>query len=386
MRDDMMKIVCCPDSFKESMRAEEAGRAMERGFRKVLGDGCEVEVCPLADGGEGTVDAMVLACDGEVRVSKVCGPRGEEVDAKWGMIVREGKKIAVIEMAEAAGLGLVAIEKRDASKMTTYGVGELLLAAASEGAEEVVMGIGGSASHDGGCGMARAIGIRFSDCEGREIEGRMSGEKLKGIGRIDVSGVDEGVAKMKVRVACDVVNPLTGEDGAARVYGPQKGAGEEMVKELDEGLVHLAEVLRRDVGKDIEWLKGAGAAGGLGGGCVAFLDASLTSGIKLVMDSVGFEARIKDADWVITGEGKIDGQSAKGKVVAGVIEAVKREGAGKVWAMVGQVGDGVEDVVDLGLDGYTEISEGVDMGRAMREGEELMVKACERLAREKMVV
>lgn len=347
-----MKIVIAPDKFKGSLSAPEAAEAMARGVKQRLGDGVAIDLCPVADGGEGTVDALVEATGGEYRRAQVTGPLGEPVDAMWGML-GDGRT-AVIEMAAAAGLALIPEDKRDPTTTTTYGVGELMLAALDAGATKIIVGIGGSGTTDGGAGMAQALGVRF---EGGVTP--MTGKALKEVSAIDMSGLDPRVRQMAearqaggqdeggVLVASDVTNPLCGPEGAAAVFGPQKGATAEHVSLLDSGLDHLAGLVEIvDPAAP-----GMGAAGGLGFGLVAFAGAKLEPGIDLVLDAVGFAKRVQGADLVLTGEGKLDGQSLQGKACVGVAQAAKRAGV-KTIALVGVAGEGAEKTLNAGLTRY----------------------------------
>ncbi|MCD4699895.1 MAG: glycerate kinase [Phycisphaerae bacterium] len=310
-----MKIVIAPDSFKESLSAIEVARAMEDGAREAAPK-AEIDLCPMADGGEGTVEAMVAATGGEFRTVEVAGPLGEPTKARFGLL-GDGRT-GVIEMAQAAGLGLIAPEDRNPLLTTTFGVGQLILAALDAGAERLVIGIGGSATTDGGAGCAQAMGVVFINRHGKAFACGLTGGGLTDIARIDISDRDGRVANCEILVACDVTNPLTGLDGAAAVYGPQKGATPEMVRTLDAGLANLADIIRKQLGMDVEHMPGAGAAGGLGAGLVAFAGAKLRSGIEIVADAVGLARRIAEADLVITGEGKLDSESAAGKTAVGV--------------------------------------------------------------------
>ena len=330
-----------------------------------------VEEMPLADGGEGTVRALVHATRGSRRSARVHDPLGREVDAAWGML-GDGTT-AVVEMAAASGLPLLAPDERDPRITSTRGTGELILAAAASGAHRIVIGIGGSATNDGGAGMARAFGYRFFDRDGNELpEG---GAALVRLRRID-GQTDPRLVRPAIDVACDVTNPLLGPEGASAVYGPQKGATPEMVKELDAALARFADVVERFVGRPIRDVPGAGAAGGLGAGLLAFLDARLVSGAALVLRSVDFAARIKGARLVITGEGRIDRQSGYGKLTGAVTMAAKRAGV-PVVAVVGAVGEGHQV---LGLDAIAVASEGVSSEDAMADPLPLIERAAERLA------
>ncbi len=318
-----MKVVIAPDSFKETLSAVEVARAIAARVAEAAPD-AEIDLCPMADGGEGTVEAMVAATGGEFRTADVFGPLGEPRRARFGLLA--GGATAVIEMAAAAGLALVPPEKRAPLLTTTFGVGCLIRAALDAGARKLVVGLGGSATVDGGAGCAQALGVVFIDTGGAGSPCGLAGGGLATIGHIDMSGRDPRVAGADIRVACDVTNPLTGPEGAAAVYGPQKGATPAMVEQLEAGLANLAEVIRGDLGVDVEHLPGAGAAGGLGAGLVAFASAKLESGIAIVAEAVGLAGRVAGADLVITGEGRLDGQTAAGKLPVGVAELASAVG------------------------------------------------------------
>src|SRR5438045_3142211 len=310
---------------------------------------------PLADGGEGTVRALVTATNGGVRRSRVHDPLGREIDAEWGVL--GDATTAVVEMAAASGLPLLRPTERDARITSTRGTGELILAAAASGAHRIVVGIGGSATNDGGAGMARAFGYRFLDRDGNELpEG---GAALARLGRID-GRTDPRLVRPSIDVACDVRNPLLGPEGASAVYGPQKGATPEIVRELDAALARYADVVEAFVGRPIRDVPGAGAAGGLGAGLLAFLDARLVSGSELVLRAVGFAERISGADLVVTGEGRIDQQSGYGKLTGAVTAAARRAGVAVV-AVAGGLGAGHET---LGLDAIAVASEGVPVAES----------------------
>lgn len=339
-----MRFIIAPDSFKGSSSAKEVAQAIAEGLREALPD-AECDLVPMADGGEGTVEALVAATGGEIVKVRVTGPLGEPVDAFFGLL--GDRHTAVIEMAAAAGLHLVPPEKRNPMVTTTYGVGELIKAALDAGCRKLIIGIGGSATNDGGAGMAQALGARLLDASGNEIG--FGGGALAKLARIDVSGLDLRVREAEIWVACDVTNPLTGPQGASAVYGPQKGATTEMVQLLDANLRHYAALLRRDLGVDVEQMQGAGAAGGLGAGLMAFCQAKLRRGVELVIEAVRLEERVRDAEFVITGEGKLDFQTGYGKVPHGVAQVAKRFGK-PVIAIVGQLGEGAEKCREWGID------------------------------------
>ncbi|AWO74406.1 glycerate kinase [Geobacillus thermoleovorans] len=316
-----MKIVIAPDSFKESLSALEVAEAVERGFRTVFPEGEYVKV-PMADGGEGTVRSLVDATGGRIVETEVTGPLGEPVRAFFGLL-GDGKT-AVIEMAAASGLHLVPRDRRNPLVTTTRGTGELILAALDAGATHLIIGIGGSATNDGGAGMVQALGGRLLDEDGCDIG--PGGGALADLHAIDLSGLDPRLGGVRIDVACDVDNPLTGPNGASAIFGPQKGATPDMVAVLDRNLAHYADVIRRDLGKQVGDIPGAGAAGGLGAGLLAFLPAELKRGVEIVIETVQLAERVKDADLVITGEGRIDGQTVFGKTPIGVAKTAKQFG------------------------------------------------------------
>src|SRR5438477_373584 len=292
-----MKVVVAPNAFKGTLTASQAAAAIARGVREVFPDAEVVEV-PVADGGAGTVEALVSANHGQYRTAEVEGPLGDPVKATYGLI---GKGGTVLELAAASGLALVPHSRRDPRKTSTYGFGQLLHAARAPGTVEFIVGIGGSATNDGGAGMAQALGYRLLDVDDRDLP--RGGAALARLERIDASGFESWAPAVKVRVACDVTNPLTGPQGASAVYGPQKGADDAAVRELDAALARFADVVERDLGKRVADVPGAGAAGGTGAGLMAFLDASLVRGAPLIVSASGFDSKLEGADLVITGEG-----------------------------------------------------------------------------------
>ena len=309
-----------PDKFRGTLTAAEAARAVAAGWRRARPDD-DVTVVPMADGGEGTLDALVAALDGERHTARVTGPLGDRVAAQFAMVDTPEGLTGVVEMAQASGLELIAERRRDPLRATTYGTGELIRAACRHRPARVIVCIGGSATNDGGAGMAQALGARLLDGSGRDIG--PGGAAVLDLATIDVGRMDPAVRGVRCLVACDVDNPLVGPAGASAVYGPQKGASPEDVALLDRALAHFAAVVHRDLGIDLRDTPGAGAAGGLGAGLIAFLGARLRPGVEVVMEAVGLRDRIRDADLVITGEGKLDGQSLRGKTVAGVLRAAE---------------------------------------------------------------
>ena len=312
------KILVASDKYKGSLSALEVCSIIENTIKK-MDNNIEVIVSPMADGGEGTVETLVESQKGKYIRLKVTGPLGKPVDAKFGIIDGD---IAVIEMASASGLWLVPEKKRNPMKTTTYGTGQLIKKALDLGCKRVIVGIGGSATTDGGIGMAQALGVKFYDEDNKLL--KFGGEQLLRLKKIDISGIHPSARSALFEVACDVANPLTGSNGAAYIYSPQKGADENMVKELDRGLANFARVVKRDLGKDIKNLKGAGAAGGLGGGLVAFLNAELRPGTDIIIEATNLDEKMKEVDLVITGEGALDRQTFFGKSVYGVAMLAKK--------------------------------------------------------------
>ncbi|ELY4869164.1 glycerate kinase [Cronobacter sakazakii] len=315
----LKKIVIAPDSFKESLSAMDVAKAIEAGFREIYPQAHYVCV-PMADGGEGTVEAMVAATGGQIITTPVTAPLGNKVDGFFGLL-GDGET-AVVEMAAASGLHLVPTAQRDPRITTSYGTGELILAALERGVKAIIIGIGGSATNDGGAGMMQALGARFLDGEGRELA--PGGAALARLERLDLSALDPRLAQVSVTAACDVDNPLCGEKGASAVFGPQKGATPAMVTELDAALRRFGEQLEAATGKAIISAPGAGAAGGMGAALLGMLNAELRPGIEIVIESLGLAQAVRDADLVITGEGRLDSQSIHGKTPVGVARVAKQ--------------------------------------------------------------
>ena len=357
-----MKIVIAPDSYKESLSALEVAQAVEAGFRQVFPDADYVLV-PVADGGEGTVDAMVAATGGRTETVTVSGPLGEPVEALYGL-TGDGDT-AVIEMAAASGLALVPPDRRNPLLTSSRGTGELIRAALDAGARRFILGIGGSATNDGGAGMVQALGARLLDLEGRELDG--SGGDLARLERIDVSALDPRLAECRIEVACDVDNPLTGARGASAVFGPQKGATPEMVQALDANLARLARIVGRDLGVAVDTVPGAGAAGGMGAAMLAFFGATLKPGIEIVTAAVDLDDHVRDADLVITGEGRIDFQTVHGKTPIGVARVAKRHGK-PVIGIAGSLGAEVGVVHAHGIDAvFSVLSKPCTLDEALRD-------------------
>ena len=318
-----MRVLVAPDKFRGTLTARDAAQAIATGWRRVRPDD-ELELVPMADGGEGTLEVLVHAGGGQIVRVRAGGPLGDPVDAPLGLIDADEGRLAVVESATVSGLALVSQARRDPLRATSTGTGDLVLAALDRGAYRVLVCLGGSATNDGGAGMARALGVRFLDAVGREL--RPGGAALLDLARIDATGRDRRVELTQIVGATDVDNPLTGPSGASLVYGPQKGASSDDALLLDRALGHLAAVVHRDLGVSPKDEPGAGAAGGLGFGLLAFCAARLRPGIDVVMEALGLEARIAGADLVITGEGSLDAQSLRGKVPAGILRVAELAG------------------------------------------------------------
>lgn len=344
-----MRIVIAPDSYKGSLSAVEVANAMEKGALAVFPH-AEIIKVPIADGGEGTIDALLTATNGYKLYETVRGPLGRNVQAQWGIL--GDNKTAVIEMAAASGITLVSEDELDPLRATTYGTGQLIKAALDRGLRKIVIGIGGSATNDGGVGMAKSLGVRFLDKWANDVpEG---GVGLKDLAEIDITGLDKRLAETNILVACDVDNPLCGEKGASAVYGPQKGTTPMMVKMLDQALYNYANIAARVCGKDILNYAGAGAAGGLGAGLLLFTKANIRPGIEVVLSAGNFATKVQDADLVITGEGNTDCQTAYGKAPIGVAKIAKQFNV-PVVCLSGGLGEGYQAVLKAGIDGVMSI-------------------------------
>ncbi|MBM7645900.1 glycerate kinase [Scopulibacillus daqui] len=348
-----MKIIIAPDSFKESLSALEAANAIEKGFKAVFPH-ADYTKLPMADGGEGTVQSLVDATKGRIIHKKVAGPLGDPVEAFFGLL--GGGKTAVIEMAAASGLHLVPQKKRNPLITTTKGTGELIQAALDLGVSHIIIGIGGSATNDGGAGMIQALGGKLLDRDGREIG--PGGGSLSELAAIHLDNLDPRLKQVKIEAACDVDNPLTGPRGASAVFGPQKGADPGMVYLLDQNLNHYANVIEQTIGKQITDIPGAGAAGGLGAGLSAFLSDEMKSGIDIVLETVDFENQVKDASLVVTGEGRIDSQTIYGKTPIGIAQSSKKYRV-PVIALAGSLSNDCDAVLDHGIDALFSIVPGV---------------------------
>lgn len=371
-----LKVIVAMDSFKGSCSAARAGEAVRRGILRADRQ-AEVLNIPVADGGEGTVDAIIRGGRGTWHACRATGPMGESVSAGYGSL---NGQIAVIEMSAASGLTLTPKEKRNPLYATSYGTGELIRAALDAGYREILIGIGGSATNDGGAGMAQALGVSFLDARGRELP--FGGAALKDLDRIDASGLDPRIADCKITVASDVRNPLCGPQGASHVFGPQKGATPAMVEQLDAALRNYAQVVRRDCGIDVENMPGAGAAGGLGAALYAFLGAQFRQGIDAILDILEFTSKLDNVDFVLTGEGCTDGQTLFGKVPAGVAKTTKTRGSIPVYILSGGIGAGAEALYDCGVDGIYSIADGpITLENSKQRVEELLERIAESVAR-----
>ena len=351
-------------------------QAIAKGIKRVVAD-VETIMVPMADGGEGTVEALTYGSHGQIIATEVTGPLGDKIIAKWGIL---GDRVsAVVEMAAASGITLVPAERLNPLVATTYGTGELIRAALHAGCRKLIIGIGGSATNDGGAGMAQALGVRLLDERGKELP--WGGAALARLNRIDISGLDRRLAECEVITASDVTNPLCGEQGASRVYGPQKGATEKMCQQLDKALTNYAEVIKRDLGINVMDIPGAGAAGGLGAGLIAFLGAKLISGIEIVSEVVGLADYLKEASLVFTGEGRIDTQTLFGKAVAGVAAKARAFNI-PVVVIAGEVTGDYKELYQHGIDAALSTAPGpISLRKSMANAEKLIADAAERALR-----
>ncbi len=371
-----MKILAAMDSFKGSCTSYTAGKAVCNGIKNILPDADVINV-PVADGGEGTIEAVMASMNGKERICKVTDPIGNEVKARY-CVLPSG--IAVIEMSAASGLLLVPGDKRNPMVTTTYGTGELIKAALDEGHTTILLGVGGSATNDGGAGMAQALGVSFRDKDGNELG--VGGGKLSDLYEIDTSKIDKRLKGCKIIIASDVTNLLCGPNGASYMYGPQKGASPEMVKELDQALAHYAAVIREQVGIDVMSVPGSGAAGGIVAGILAFCNAEIKSGIEAVLDIVNFDNQLEDVDIVFTGEGRIDEQTVYGKVPMGVAKHAKLVGNIPVIAIAGSVQKGAEVLLSKGIDAIFSVADGpISLEESQERIEELLERTAESIMR-----
>lgn len=370
-----MKIVIASDSFKGSCSTLEVADHVAAGFLKVFPQAQIVKI-PVADGGEGTVEAMVLGSGGTFHKMQVVGPLGEQTEASYGIL---NNGVGVVELAAASGLPMVPDEKKNPLITTSYGTGQLILSAVEAGCKKILVGLGGSATNDGGMGIAQAFGVSFKDAEGNELG--YGGGELSKLASIDTSKLDPRLAEVEIIIASDVSNPLCGPTGASAVYGPQKGATPELVELLDKNLAHYAQVIKEQLGKDIINVPGAGAAGGASVALMLFAGATIQPGIQVVLDVAEIDKELEDADLVVTGEGRIDGQSVFGKVPVGVAGRAQKFNV-PVLAIVGSIGDGAEAVYDHGVDSIINTqNKPMSLQEAMENAGALLENAAERAAR-----
>ena len=371
-----MRVLVAPDSFKGSLTAAEAAGAMARGLRSVFPE-AEILEIPVADGGEGTVAAMLAATGGTPRRARVRGPLGDPVEAVWG-VLGDGRT-AVIEAAAASGLGLVPEARRDPRMASTFGTGELVKAALDAGFRRILLGLGGTGANDGGAGCARALGVRFLDAEGRAVpEG---GVPLARLARVETSGLDPRLREAEILVASDVDSPLYGPRGATAVFGPQKGLAPEDVPELDAALGNLARIVSRDTGRDVATHPGAGAAGGLGAALLWFTPAMIRPGVEVLLEAAAFEARLQGVDLVVTGEGRTDAQTSLGKAPLGVAAAARRRRI-PVVCLSGGLGEGSEGLLAFGVTALASVPPGpMDLAACMADAAPLLEAAARRAAR-----
>lgn len=370
-----MKFLFASDSFKGTLSSEQIITLLDAAAKNVFPD-CETMGIPVADGGEGTIDAVISVLHGSIYEVDVHGPLMEEVVSRYG---ETGNGAAVIEMAAASGLPMVPVDKRDPRVTTTYGTGELIKTALDRGCRDITIAIGGSATNDGGMGAMRALGIRFLDENGEELSG--CGNDLARVADIDISGLHSAVRDARFTIMCDVNNPLTGPDGATYTFGKQKGGSPEILDELEQGMIHYAALIREKMGTDVDQIPGSGAAGGLGAAFCVFLKAEMKSGIETVLDLIHFDELLEGVDLVITGEGRIDWQSAFGKVPSGIGNRCRKKGIPAI-AIVGGMGDKAEMIFDHGIDSIiTTINGAMGLDEALERAEELYAGAAERAFR-----
>ena len=371
-----MKVIIAPQAFKGSLSALDVAKAMREGVHRVV-KSAETVLVPVADGGDGTLETLVDSSDGETHTSVVTGPLGERINASWGAM-GDGRT-AVIEMARTSGLALIPIQKRDPKIATTYGLGELIKNILSKGFRNFIIGIGGSASNDAGAGMAQALGIRLLNKFDSDLP--VGGAALAKLNRIDTSGLDKDAKVAHFEVACDVTNPLTGPEGASHVYGPQKGATPQTALQLDAALIHFATIVKRDIGMEIDNIPGSGAAGGLGGGLIAFLGANLKPGVDIVLDAVGLREKLVGANLVITGEGQMDFQTVYNKAPIGVARLAKQQDI-PVVGISGSLGPRYTEVHEHGIDAVFSITSGpMNLEEASRDAANLIASATEQTLR-----
>jgi glycerate kinase len=372
----MKKIVIAPDSFKDSLSAQGVADAIALGLAEVWPD-AQLIKCPMADGGEGTVESVLAACDGELRRTDVRGPLGETVNAAWGWLPQN--HTAIIEMAEASGLQLVPLDRRDACISSTFGTGELIRAALDAGAQRVILAIGGSATNDGGAGAMQALGVRLLDAQGQQLQ--PGGLALAQLARIDLTGIDPRLAEVRFDIAADVNNPLCGPHGASAIFGPQKGATPAQVEQLDRALGHFANHCANALAQDVRDEPGSGAAGGLGFAAKAFLGAQFMAGVGVVAELVGLAEAVVGADLVITGEGRFDAQTLRGKTPFGVARIAQEQGVA-VIVIAGTLGEGYQALYEHGIDAAFALTSGpMTLEQACTEAPRLLRERATDIAR-----
>lgn len=372
----MTKYVVAPDSFKESMTAKEVCDAMEKGIKKA-DSAAEVIKVPMADGGEGTVDSLVDATNGQRVIVEVTGPLGNKISAYYGIL--GNGTTAVIEMAKASGLEIVEKKKRNPMITTTFGTGELIRHALDHNVKEIIIGLGGSSTNDGGSGMAQALGAKLLDQNNNQIS--FGGGNLDKLDKIDISDLDSRLQDVKIILASDVTNPLIGKDGASRVFGPQKGATPEMVEKLENNLQHYTKIIKRDLNKDVASVSGAGAAGGLGAGLMAFTTCKMRQGVDIAIEVTKLEEKVKSADYVFTGEGGTDFQTKFGKTPYGVAKLGKKYHK-PVISLAGYLGEGIDSLYSEGFTAIFGIIPGVcDLSTALKNGPSNVARTTENIVR-----
>ena len=371
-----MKIVVAPQAFKGSLSATEVGNSMIKGIENVIENSTNLLV-PVADGGDGTLETLVESSQGKINSIKVTGPLGEQQNSAWGALGKN--KTAIIEMARSSGLALVPINKLNPLISTTYGLGEVILDALDQGYRDFIIGIGGSATNDAGAGMAQALGAKLLDSNGNELP--FGGESLSKLNSINIDGIDTRIKESNFAIACDVNNPLTGPEGASAIYGPQKGATPEMVNTLDQALTNFAKIVEKDLGIKINNVEGSGAAGGLGGGLIAFLNGKLRKGVDIVLDFVDIDKALINTNLVITGEGQLDFQTIYNKAPIGVAKRAKHLGI-PVIAISGSLGENFSVVHEHGIDAASSIvSKPMTLEEASKNAPELISTATEQALR-----
>ena len=376
-----MKFVLAPDSFKESMTASEVCQAMKKGIKKAIPD-AEVVSVPMADGGEGTTDSLIDATNGQKHFLNVTDPLGKKVNAYYGIL--GDQKTAIIEMAQASGLTYVDKNNRTPEtimKTTTYGTGELINDALKHNVNKIIIGLGGSSTNDGGAGMAQAIGVKFFDQNNHEITKKIGGGDLNQIAKIDLSAINFRLKDVQVLIASDVTNPLTGQNGASAVFGPQKGADAQAVKKLDQNLSHYAALIQQTCKKDVATIPGSGAAGGLGAGLLAFTNATIHHGVELIAHETHLADKIKGADFVFTGEGGTDFQTKFGKTPYGVAQIAKKDNIPAI-SLAGYLGKGIEQLYDEGFTAiFGILDKAEDIRQALKDGPKNIERTTENIVR-----